>query len=178
MTFWNILVVICFAILYLGITLVFLQVRRLGDTMRYLEEKSKRQVDEEAGGNAQEYLEALIRGLRVVEHKVDESLTMVPDQVLPQLEEIKQTLSELELSGSGSNQSAPVFSQQMSMPHSMERSSNSNDGGGGNGKGDAYREARLLLANGVDEERVISETGMTVEEVSLLKRITVQGSSE
>lgn len=39
------------------------------------------------------------------------------------------------------------------------------------GDGDPHQKAKLLLSNGVPEERVIDETGLSVEDVSLLRSL-------
>ncbi|MBF0590000.1 MAG: hypothetical protein HQL53_12840 [Magnetococcales bacterium] len=158
---------------------MFLQVRRLQESLRQAQEQ-KEQSEEGGDSGSQEYLEALIRGVRLVERKVDDVLAMTPEQVLPELGEIKRRLGDMDRSAQHHQAQQPTPQSQMNMNISsmshQDRGGRSADSS--SGKGDAYREARLLLANGVDEERVINETGLTVEEVSLLKRITFQDAPQ
>lgn len=150
MTYWNLLVVLCFVVLYLGIALVFLQLRRLRDEMKNRNDRSNPIDTEAAFRDFSNQMTRQMANLEAILGKQTRTLG------LELKEEIESIQGEMRFLG----RSNPVSS------HSGAENSE------GNSKEDAYREARLLLSNGVDEERVITETGLTVEEVSLLKRIT------
>ncbi|OSM02071.1 hypothetical protein [Magnetofaba australis] len=177
MTLWNLLVIICFAVLYLGLALVFMQIKGLREELLRREDAAEAVVTQdepmfgERGAGDGADTGVILGEMAAMESRLTEAVASVPDALGQDLEAIHQELRYLERS-QGSPQHAP---QHGSMGGHM--------GGGmsgvvsGGAKPDAYREAKLLLANGVDEERVISETGLTVEEVSLLKRLSNQESS-
>lgn len=154
MTFWNLLVTLCFFVLYLGIALVFVQLRGLReDTSRLLKEVANKEPVEEVDDRAIRELHVRLQQLGT---ELLEAMDKLPKSMRSDLEAIQGELRLL---------NRPVMSPMMGM---------SGGRGGDNEesfKTNAYREARLLLSNNVDEERVIEETGLTVEEVSLLKRI-------
>lgn len=172
MTFWNFLVVLCFALLYAGLVLVFLQLRRLRDEIRIhhattkfpepafeappAPRPSREGVDE--GEEEGECTRTVRQGLMEVRAQLlalQEGLREeIPAQILPELEAIQRQLSYV--------------------AHSAATAGVVGGGGGAQDNETAYREARLLLANGVDEDRVVDETGLTVEEVSLLRRLMIQ----
>ncbi len=93
------------------------------------------------------------------------SLDAIPAQLKKDLESIQGELRFLAQPPSVNSNNPPAENQ-------------SGIRGGSGHDSDAYREARLLLANGVDEDRVVNETGLTVEEVSLLKRMTNQQNND
>ncbi len=157
MTYWNIIVIVCFFILYLGLTLVFGQLRGLREDIARLnrEMAPKEPVENNDGAVLQ-----LHGRLQQLGTELLDAVEALPKTFREDLNAIQNELNQLHRS---------VGAMNLSM--------NSVGRGGGNSdtddssKTNAYREARLLLANNVDEERVIQETGLTVEEVSLLKRI-------
>ncbi|MGN7611349.1 hypothetical protein ACQZV8_04595 [Magnetococcales bacterium HHB-1] len=176
MTFWNLLVVICFVVLYLGVTLVFIQVRRMREEMKVLAQGILNQIAEQKeasmipmpSGDSQDTAETaqmcthlLRRELGGVEERLLEGMKKATvEELLPEFEEIQREMRYMERGGGGGNRR----SEPSTTVHGHgERAPLS--------KSDAYHEARLLLSNNVDEERVIEETGLTVEEVSLLKRL-------
>ncbi len=150
MTIWNLLVVVCFITLYFAVFLVFIQVQKLRDELK----AARAEPDVEPFEPA-EYIGAIRRELSSLEGRIDHSLRAIPEQLKTELQSLQADMQYLVRPGSGGTFNKP---------------SETNSSGQSN-MSDAYREARLLLANGVDEERVISETGLAVEEVSLLKRI-------
>jgi hypothetical protein len=163
-SYWNLLVVLCFVILYLGVALVFLQLRRFREEMHQFAASSaaaKKPEDDDSPNCA----EVILRRLTSFELNMNTSLDGIPAQLKKDLDSIQGELRFLAQPSSISSNNPPA----------------ENQGGirGGTGHdSDAYREARLLLANGVDEERVVNETGLTVEEVSLLKRMGNQQSQD
>ncbi|MBF0368374.1 MAG: hypothetical protein HQL52_02855 [Magnetococcales bacterium] len=150
MTFWNVLVILCFVVLYLGIALVFVQVRRLRDDLKLMATTQNADEDHE---ELREYVETVTASLEMMERKIGMAVESIPAQIRPDLEALQGEMRFL---------SRPTESGIANRSETGSSSESAN-------KNDAYREARLLLANGVDEERVIKETGLTVEEVSLLK---------
>ncbi|MBF0108498.1 MAG: hypothetical protein HQL76_04930 [Magnetococcales bacterium] len=154
MTYWNIIVVACFFILYLGLTLVFGQVRALREEIARLgREMATREPVENDENPALE----LNRRLQLLGTELLDAMDKLPKAFRDDLNAIQGEINQL---------------------HRSMGTLNMGMGGGRSGgdgddaaKSNTYREARLLLANNVDEERVIQETGLTVEEVSLLKRI-------
>jgi hypothetical protein len=163
-SYWNLLVILCFVVLYLGVALVFSQLRRLRDDMHHL--AAVNAVPKEQDEESRSCAEIILRRLTSFEINMTTSLEAIPSQLKSDLESIQGELRFLAQPSSIGLNSSPVEAQ------GSLRSS----GGGGGQESDAYREARLLLNNGVDEERVVSETGLTVEEVSLLKRMTPKNS--
>ncbi|MBF0126977.1 MAG: hypothetical protein HQM02_07175 [Magnetococcales bacterium] len=150
MTIWNLLVVLCFVALYLAVSLVFLQVQKLREEL-----KVARSEPDVEPMDPSEYVAVVRREIAGLEERFDSSLQAIPEQLRKELQSIQADMRFLVRPGSGGTLSKV-----------------SENTGGQPGMSDAYREARLLLANGVDEERVVSETGLAVEEVSLLKRIS------
>ncbi|MBF0309691.1 MAG: hypothetical protein HQL56_09205 [Magnetococcales bacterium] len=164
MTFWNLLVILCFAILYLGVVMVYQQVRRLRDEVRQRAEHIEPEEEEPRlqpvvqHDNHEECARIILEELAVLDRRIKHSL----DDLVNRLE---QPFEELVKEMRYASRSAPP-----SRMSEQDMGSNS----GLQNKNDAYREAKLLLSNNVDEERVIEETGLTVEEVSLLKRLINQ----
>ena len=165
-SFWNLLVVLCFVILYLGVALVFVQLRRLRDEMHHL--SAANAAAEKPEDESRSCAEVILRRLTSFEINMTSNLEAIPSQMKSDLESIQGELRFLSNSNSSMSHSSPP----------AENKSGMRGGGNGSQESDAYREARLLLANGVDEERVVSETGLTVEEVSLLKRMTPNSGQE
>ncbi len=161
-SYWNLLVVLCFVVLYLGVALVFVQLRRLRDEMHQMAAMNVA-ASEKSGDDdeSRTCAEVILRRLTSFELNMTNSLEAIPSQLKADLESIQGELRFLGQPAPAAASVAPAASSQSSMSS------------GGNKDSDAYREARLLLANGVDEERVVNETGLTVEEVSLLKRMTL-----
>ncbi|MBF0445153.1 MAG: hypothetical protein HQL68_06155 [Magnetococcales bacterium] len=162
-SYWNLLVVLCFVILYLGVALVFVQLRRFRDEMHQLVAQNSAAYKPE--DESPKFAEVILRRLTSFELNMTTTLEAIPLQLKTDLESIQGELRFL------------------AQPRSSNSSTSSNDNqsslrGGNSQDSDAYREARLLLANGVDEERVVNETGLTVEEVSLLKRMTNKSLNE
>ncbi|MBF0424249.1 MAG: hypothetical protein HQL66_00290 [Magnetococcales bacterium] len=159
MTLWNLIVVVCLMLLYMGIGVVFFQVRRLRDEIRASAERNEPvAVEHEPEWDAQKIadgvVEPILQELGAMEEKIMRDMAELPKRFGEELEEIRREVQFLQRP----NQVV------MNAPTAESRS--------GGSKRDAYREAKLLLTNGVDEERVIEETGLTVEEVSLLKRLS------
>ncbi|MBF0455621.1 MAG: hypothetical protein HQL72_12500 [Magnetococcales bacterium] len=160
-SFWNLLVVLCFVILYLGVALVFVQLRRLRDELHHL--STLNATEEKPADDSRTCAEIILRRLTSFETNMTTTLEAIPAHLKSDLESIQGELRFLAQPSSGGMSN-----------NAMERQSSSRGGGGSGKDSDAYREARLLLVNGVDEERVVSETGLAVEEVSLLKRMISQ----
>ncbi|MBF0187824.1 MAG: hypothetical protein HQL50_07850 [Magnetococcales bacterium] len=169
MTVWNMVMILCLAILYLGTTLVYLQIRKLRDELRSIQQAThsndpaldRASAEESARGCA----EAVIREVSSLEKRLTRTMEDVAGKILPELQDIQRELRYLERGGNSSGSGGMMGSSASAL--GGEESSN-------RGKSDSYHEARLLLANGVDEEQVIEQTGLTVEEVSLLKRLSDQ----
>ncbi|MBF0624851.1 MAG: hypothetical protein HQL82_08590 [Magnetococcales bacterium] len=165
MDIWNLIIVLCFFLLYLGLAMVFSQIRHLREELRMTARSAAHQpvmpaMPTEQPEEGEMVVEAILRELEMVEGRLGQQLVEVPQRLESILEDLRREMQFIQRSV---QHSVPI----MSGGHSEGRS-----GGGSSGKGDAYREAKLLLSNGVDEERVIEETGLTVEEVSLLKRLS------
>ncbi|MEO5377967.1 MAG: hypothetical protein H7832_09340 [Magnetococcus sp. DMHC-6] len=159
MTAWNLIIVLCFSVLYMGIALVYVQLRRLRDEMRLRTlEPKKEEVEVEEFGSRQ-CAETILRRLTSTEERLNNTLQAIEAHLQPELEAIRVDLGSLSR-----------HTQQSVNIHHVEAPIQASSTQGN--KVDAYREARLLLSNGVDEDRVVDETGLTVEEVSLLKRMS------
>lgn len=163
---WNLLVVLCFVILYLTVALVFVQVRRLRDDILHLAALNAAAPVADEKDDSRTCAELILRRLTSFELNMTTTLEAIPSQLKSDLDSIYGELRFL----AQSNNSGNISSKQSDGQGSMRGGGSSNHGQ----ESDAYREARLLLANGVDEERVVNETGLTVEEVSLLKRMIAQ----
>jgi hypothetical protein len=155
-SYWNLLVVLCFVVLYLGVALVFVQLRRMRDEMHHLATVNAAVAKPEE--DSKSCAELILRRLTSFELNMTTSLEAIPSQLKLDLESIQGELRFL--------------AQPPSVGSSTVSDNQSGMRGGDDKDSDAYREARLLLSNGVDEERVVNETGLTVEEVSLLKLMT------
>lgn len=166
-SFWNLLVVLCFVILYLGIALVFVQLRKLRDDLHH-HSVAKAATAADSEDKSRACAEVVLRRLTSFETHMSHSMEEMPKQLKNELSAIQNELRYLA-------QSAPIG---MGGTSRMEGGGLRTAGGGSGSESDAYREARLLLSNGVDEERVVKETGLTVEEVSLLKRMSPAGPDE
>ncbi|MBF0178812.1 MAG: hypothetical protein HQM03_02170 [Magnetococcales bacterium] len=151
MNIWNLMVVVCFGTLYLALTLVFLQIQKLREEL-----KLSRAEPEVESLDPTEYMSMIRREIAAFEERFESAISAIPEQLRKDLQGIQADLRFLSRPMAGGT---------------MGKMSDVMVGGGGSNMSDAYREARLLLANGVDEERVINETGLAVEEVSLLKRL-------
>ncbi|MBF0340136.1 MAG: hypothetical protein HQL95_04130 [Magnetococcales bacterium] len=160
MNIWNLLVVLCFIALYLAVSLVFLQVQKLRDEVKNNNQRPA-EPDMEPFDPAE--LATLVRReIASLEERLDTAIRAIPEQLQKDLQGIHADLRYMTRPGPGS------MGNGMSMGH---HASKMTDTGVPSSMSDAYREARLLLSNGVDEERVVNETGLAVEEVSLLKRL-------
>ncbi|ABK45527.1 hypothetical protein Mmc1_3036 [Magnetococcus marinus MC-1] len=177
MSLWNLLVVVCFAVLYMGMMLIFSQLRQLRGDLRAVEPgmdddrismvESEVMMDDPVPApvmgmdpavvmaEGREQTEIILEELAGVEDRILRTVEGLPEQIQSGLDALQKELRYLD-------RGMP------SQHHHEPQSSNHSQGA----KPDAYREAKLLLSNGVDEERVIEETGLTVEEVSLLKRLS------
>lgn len=151
MTIWNLLVVICFVALYLAVSLVFLQVQKLREELKSGIRPSEPEMEPM---DPSELLIGVRREIAALEERLEAGMRAIPEQLQGDLRAIQADLRFLGRPSGGGVSMAK-----------------SNDASGPSNMSDTYREARLLLSNGVDEERVVNETGLTVEEVSLLKRI-------
>lgn len=161
MTYWNILIILCFFILYMGLALVFGQLRGLRDELARLTREvaaSKDPVEEEEEEKVDRGMMELQRRLQQLGIELLDAMDKLPKTVHDELDAIQGEIRLLSRSLSPMN---------MNVGMGGGRGAEVDDGN----KTNAYREARLLLANNVDEDRVIVETGLTVEEVSLLKRM-------
>ncbi|MBF0175611.1 MAG: hypothetical protein HQL63_02000 [Magnetococcales bacterium] len=159
MTLWNFLVILCLMLLYMGIGIIFLQIRRLREDVKAAAERAApvlRESEPELDPQkvADGIVEPILQELGAMEDKLVHEMSGLPKRFSEELEGIRREVQ---------------FMQQRSNPMPTNTGNEVRDGPG---KRDAYREAKLLLTNGVDEERVIEETGLTVEEVSLLKRLS------
>jgi hypothetical protein len=171
MDLWNLLVILCFFVLYLGISLVFSQVRRLRDELKlqYTETKfpdpresalSFAQAADKA--EMDRLADQLLTGQRKIRQDLSAQLS----------DDLKPILSKLEYIEHRQNQIWDRIETTTAIGHVPSGGMlTKGETGTERTKEEAYREAKLLLANGVSEERVIVETGLTVEEVSLLKRL-------
>lgn len=190
MTLWNLLIVVCFAVLYFGLGLVFGQLRRLRDEIRIhysdrefpdpeaepvdpLEEREP--VPEQKPPPVvfpEETLQIVRQDLANVQSRILSAVNAIPSRLAPELEGLhRQLQADVE----------SLYRQMQYLERNLTRvgrgggGGGSSDGGGGDTASgeDRYSEARLLLANGVDEDRVIEKTGLTVEEVSLLRKLAM-----
>ncbi|MBF0124736.1 MAG: hypothetical protein HQL60_05305 [Magnetococcales bacterium] len=178
MTIWNFLVIVCFIVLYMGVALVFLQVRRLQDEWRVERDRALEQqqqpatvccdarqlvepllqevesigercssaVGEASKQGSAAVLGRIIERINALEERLLVDIENIPDRIKPEFDELRSGI-RLFARQEGSDHGAPPVL----------------------GFDDAYREARLLLGHGVDEEHVSSSTGLTVEEVGLIK---------
>ena len=184
MSLWNLLVVLCFVILYLGLALVFSQLRHLRDELKIRDNDSSEPETSfqfaQSTARSDEANAAIQNGIQQIAHDIadlraamEHSLNAVPRQIQTEFQAIRtkieyiehrqdQFLDRIETTTAHPSSAPPPSSGSGSTPQQ-------------DNKEDAYREAKLLLANGVTEERVIAETGLTVEEVSLLKRLIRPG---
>ncbi|MBF0153929.1 MAG: hypothetical protein HQL64_09350 [Magnetococcales bacterium] len=158
MTLWNLIIVVCLMLLYMGIGMVFLQIRRLREEVKASAERNEPIAGEtepalDPQKVADGVVEPILQELEAMEEKLMHEITALPKRFGEELDEIRREVQFLQRPTQAVNNSG-------------------NEVRNGAGKRDAYREAKLLLTNGVDEERVIEETGLTVEEVSLLKRLS------
>ncbi|MBF0189609.1 MAG: hypothetical protein HQL99_00495 [Magnetococcales bacterium] len=159
MNIWNLLIVLCFIALYLAVSLVFLQVQKLREEMKVVRtsEPDVEPVD------TLECVNTVRREIANLEERLDSAIRAIPEQMQKDLQGIQSDLRFMSRPGPGSG-------NMMGMGMGGHGSKLSENNGPAS-MSDAYREARLLLSNGVDEDRVVNETGLAVEEVSLLKRL-------
>ncbi|MBF0270527.1 MAG: hypothetical protein HQL98_00435 [Magnetococcales bacterium] len=148
---------LCFIALYLAVSLVFLQVQKMREEMKAVRaaEPDVEPVD------TLECVNTVRREIANLEERLDSAIRAIPEQLQKDLQGIQSDLRFMARPGPGSG-------NMMNMGGHGSKLSENN---GPASMSDAYREARLLLANGVDEDRVVNETGLAVEEVSLLKRL-------
>lgn len=182
MTFWNLLVVLCFAVLYAGLVLVFLQLRRLRDEIR-IHHTDNTFPEPSFGGlpphpalreGEQDRLESVQQGLEELGQgllEVGQGLVEVRNQLHALRSGMLESLAA---------QLQPEFDaiqRQLNYLAHQPAAGGAGLGSASAGAQDrdaAYQNARMLLANGVDEDRVVDETGLAMEEVSLLKRLMMQ----
>ncbi|WP_420905440.1 hypothetical protein [Candidatus Magnetaquiglobus chichijimensis] len=157
MNIWNLLVVVCFLVLYLAVFMVFQQVQKLREETRAT---TPAEPDVEPFDSA-ECINAMHREIAALEARLGEAIRTIPEQLKKDLQGIQADLHYMSRPNPGN------MGMGMPMGHSVKMA----DSGQPASMSDAYREARLLLSNGVDEDRVVTETGLAVEEVSLLKRL-------
>ncbi|MBF0623096.1 MAG: hypothetical protein HQL54_14355 [Magnetococcales bacterium] len=195
MTIWNVLLVLCFFVLYLGVSLVYFQVRKLRDEMRsqgrslaqafqQLHEHQQQMstmihlAERSAGSGVdskqitESVLEGVVGEISALEEKCHGALEGVSGKVMPELQEIRREIRYMEQAPFMGNRSGGHGHISSGKGHGVIDSDPLSMSDGGVAKNDAYESARLLLSNGVDEEQVIDQTGLTVEEVSLLKRLS------
>ncbi|MBF0159789.1 MAG: hypothetical protein HQL58_09710 [Magnetococcales bacterium] len=186
MTIWNFLVILCFIILYMAIALVFLQIRRLQDEWRLERDKNRdlSQTDAfrceaeqligpllqkmESMNESQQRLtnelmnESVQKGVAFVveravaridtlEQRLLVDINQVPERMKSEFEELRSGIRLLARHDNSDHNVAPIIDTS-----------------------DSYREARLLLSHGVDEEHVSSGTGLTMEEVGLIKSMLLR----
>jgi hypothetical protein len=158
MSYWNLLVVVCFGVLYMGLVVVFTQLRRMRSEMKEVHNTlQSMQADPNADHRA--YAEMIRRQLAIIEVQLGIQTRMVGERLQGELQAIQREMRFMSRPGHDSpGHHTPMHA------------------GEGRSREHTYREAQLLLSNGVNEERVISETGLTEEEVRLLKRIPRQNS--
>ncbi len=155
MNYWNLLIVVCFAVLYMGLVVVFTQLRRMRNEMKtYHDNLHAQQADPNSDHRA--YAEMVRRQLAIIEVQLGIQTRMVGERLQGELQAIQREMRFL-------NRPVHDGGGRASLHPTETRSRES-----------TYREAQLLLSNGVNEDRVISETGLSEEEVRLLKRIPRQ----
>ncbi|MEO5339445.1 MAG: hypothetical protein H7837_02845 [Magnetococcus sp. MYC-9] len=155
MNYWNLLIVVCFAVLYMGLVVVFTQLRRMRNEIKaHHDFLQAQQTNPDADHRA--YAEMVRRQLAIIEVQLGIQTRMVGERLQGELQAIQREMRFLNRPTHDSGSRAPL--------HPTESRSREH----------TYREAQLLLSNGVNEERVIAETGLTEEEVRLLKRIPRQ----
>ncbi|NGZ06154.1 MAG: hypothetical protein G8237_07345 [Magnetococcales bacterium] len=159
MNIWNLLVVVCFIALYLAVSLVFLQVQKLREEL-----KASRAEPDVEPVDTTEQVNAIRREIANLEERLETAIRAIPEQIH---KDLQKDLQGIQADLRFITRPTPM-GMTMAVGHATKMSENS---GGPASMADAYREARLLLANGVDEDRVVAETGLAVEEVSLLKRL-------
>lgn len=155
MTVWNLVIVLCFVLLYLALVMVYLQLRRLRNDLEARLTPSRFPEPDPAT----DAMRGMQKALQNVQHQIDDGFEALWNKTDAGLDPIQARLYALDRrldrkldSGDAHNRSNTPGTQN-----------------------DAYHEAKLLLSNGVEEERVIEETGLSVEEVSLLKRLSEEG---
>ncbi|MBF0610533.1 MAG: hypothetical protein G8345_08385 [Magnetococcales bacterium] len=188
MNLWNLLIVLCFVVLYVGLGLVFDQMRRLRDELRVhfaekkfpdpLSEGDEDPLDEredkedprlDSPSFPEETLHVLRQELANAQSRILTAINAVPARLAPELEGLhRQLQADVEA----------IYRQMQFMERNLSRVGRSSPTSEPSSPLDSpaedrYTEARLLLANGMDEDRVIEKTGLTVEEVSLLKKLAM-----
>ncbi|MEO5328510.1 MAG: hypothetical protein H7829_09710 [Magnetococcus sp. THC-1_WYH] len=168
MTVWNLLVVLCFFVIYLGIAVIFRQLRGIRDEMvRLTREVASRgqDTDDDHGNDRNDRAIFELRSrLQQLGTEMLDAMEALPKVMRNDLDGIAGEIRMLQ-------RSIGPMGMNMGMGMGMGMGGVRDAKDEESFKANAYREARLLLANGVDEDRVIAETGLTVEEVSLLKRM-------
>ncbi|HAT51435.1 MAG: hypothetical protein HQL07_04300 [Nitrospirae bacterium] len=166
MTVWNLLVILCFFVIYLGIAVIFRQLRGIREEMvRLTREVASRgqDTDDDDGNDRNDRAIFELRSrLQQLGTEMLEAMEALPKVMRNDLDGIVGEIRMLQ-------RSIGPMGMNMGMGVGMGGVRDAKDEE--SFKANAYHEARLLLANGVDEDRVIAETGLTVEEVSLLKRM-------
>ena len=180
MTVWNLIIILCLAILYLAVVVVFLQIRRLREEIYanvFATPISRETVPPlfESHDRTDEILSEIrdlgelknlrdlyqlnelkeLKSLSSLEGRILAACATIPEQMRPEFEKILEEIQSLSM-GSG----PAVGTAQLPITATQKKRT---------GDGDAYDAARLLLSHGVDEEQVMAETGLSSEEVNLLK---------
>ena len=155
MNYWNLLVVLCFAVLYLGVSIVFTRLRRVQNEMR----EDHIQTRAWQGERAEERARLAEQKLAALEERIAMKIQeMGSDWAGEKLAAVEERLDRrIQTMGE-------VLQGDLQILYGAVRSNN--------GQEDIYREARLLLSYDIDEERVAKETGRSMEEIRLLKRVT------
>ncbi|MEO5352976.1 MAG: hypothetical protein H7835_07165 [Magnetococcus sp. XQGC-1] len=155
MNYWNLLIVVCFVVLYMGLVLIFSQLRRIRNDIKEQNDLIQaQQTDPNSDHRA--YAEMIRRQLAIIEVQLGIQTRMVGERLQGELQAIQREMRYLNRPAEGGVSRPPL--------HPTDNRSREN----------TYREAQLLLSNGVNEDRVIAETGLSEEEVRLLKRIPRQ----
>lgn len=156
MNYWNLLVVLCFAVLYLGISIVFTRLRRVQNEMRADHSQTREWQSESA---SEERVKRMEQKMAAMEERMALKIHAMGSDWAGEKLAIMEERLDRRIHTLGE-----VLQGDMQILHGAVRSNN--------GQEDIYREARLLLSYGIDEERVATETGRSMEEIRLLKRVT------
>ena len=157
MDYWNLIVVLCFSVLYLGLSVVFSRLRRVQNEMREHHEQLRQRQDPNLA--AQASADLIAERLMVMEKKISLQIqTSGSATIGPQLATLEEKIS-LQIQATRERLQGDIQTIHGELRFVSRQE-------------DTYREARMLLSHGVDEERVVAETGQTMEEIRLLKRVT------
>lgn len=165
MDYWNLLVVLCFAVLYLGLSVLFVRLRRMQHDMKDYHAQLHEQLrgqQPDASVVAQACADLVGRQLALVEQRIELQIRVAGSASLgQQLSAMEERMGhQIQVMGDRLLGDLHMIQGDMRLFSRQD---------------DAYREARLLLSHGIDEERVAAETGRTMEEIRLLKRVSGLG---